>query len=216
MQALAVTALCQGRFAETIAQMERAQKLYNPKKHSSNVRAFGQDPGAATLAFGALALGLVGEVDRAIETSGRAIGLARELQQPSTLALALQFAAMMHQCRGSASDAEKAATEAMELSTSEGYSFWRAGSMIVRGWSRVAQGADASAITEIREGLEAWLATGSRTYHEYFLGLLADALLRMGRDDDAKQVVNEALKAVDETGERLYEPQLRELHKTLR
>lgn len=211
MQALAVTALCQGRFAETIAQSERARKLYDAKKHGSNVRAFGQDPGVATLAFGALALCLIGEVDRAIEMSGEAIGLARELQQPSSLALALQFAAMMQQCRGDAREAEKAAAEAMELSTNEGYSFWRAGSTIVRGWARAAQSHDESAVQEIRDGLAAWLATGSRTYHEYFLGLLADALMRVGRESEAKHVVEEALKAVEETGERLYEPRLREL-----
>ncbi len=216
MQALAVTALCQGRFAETIAQAERARKLYDAKKHGSNVRAFGQDPGVATLAFGALALCLTGEADRAIEMSGEAIGLARELHQPSSLALALQFAAMMHQCRGDAREAETAAGEAMELSTNEGYSFWRAGSMIVCGWARAAQSRDESAVREIRDGLKAWLATGSRTYHEYFLGLLADALLHLGREDEAKRVVDEALIAVEETGERLFEPQLRELENRLR
>jgi DNA-binding winged helix-turn-helix (wHTH) protein/predicted ATPase len=211
IQALAVTALCQGKFAETVTQMERAEKLYDPKKHSSNVRAFGQDPGVATFAFGALALCLVGECDRAIEMSGRAIGLARELKQPSSLALALQFAAMMHQVRGDAREAAKSAAEALELSTSEGYSFWSAGSAIVLGWARVAQSGDESGIDEIRKGLAAWLATGSRTYHEYFLGLLADALVRVGRDDEGKRVLDDALKAVEETGERLYEPQLREL-----
>jgi predicted ATPase len=210
-QALAVTALCEGNPRETVEQMERAEALYDSKAHRSNVRAFGQDPGVATFAFGALALCLIGEVDRAKSASDRAIELARELQQPLSLALALQFAAMMHQCRGAPADAEATASEALELSTSEGYSFWRAGSAIVRGWARAAQGKDESAVNEIRDGLDAWLATGSRTYHEYFLGLLADALLEMGCECDAKRIVDEALKTVEETGERLYEPRLREI-----
>ena len=64
---LAVTALCQGKCSETISQMERAEALYDPKQHGSNVRAFGQDPGVATFAFGSLALCLTGQTDRAIE-----------------------------------------------------------------------------------------------------------------------------------------------------
>jgi predicted ATPase len=214
-QALAVTALCEGQFHETVEQMERAERLYDPKEHGSNVRAFGQDPGVATRAFGALALCLMGDPDRARATSARAIELARQLQQPSSLALALQFAAMMHQCQDAPPEAEAAAAEAYALSTSEGYSFWRAGSAIVRGWARAAQRKDPSAIDEMRHGLDAWLATGSRTYRAYFLGLLADALVRQKRNDEARAVWDQAMTAVEETGERLYEPQLREIQKKL-
>ncbi|HTL28049.1 MAG TPA: hypothetical protein VL282_02460, partial [Tepidisphaeraceae bacterium] len=106
------------------------------------------------------------------------------------------------------------ATEAFEVATAEGYSFWRAGSTIIRGWARVAQG-DESSIDEIRRGLDAWLAGGSRTYHAYYLGLLADALLRLNRAEEARCVVDHAFEAIAKTGEHLSGPRLQELEAKL-
>ena len=98
--------------------------------------------------------------------------------------------------------------EALAVSTQEGFSFWLAGARILRGWARAAQGAHDDGIADIRAGLDARLAAGSRTYHTYYLGLLADALLGAGRPHDALAVLDEALAAAREMSEGLYEAEL--------
>ena len=53
----------------------------------------------ACLAFGAVALWLLGYPDQALQRSREAVALGGELAQPSTLALALYAAAMLRQYR---------------------------------------------------------------------------------------------------------------------
>src|SRR5262249_58993282 len=53
-QALAVTSLCLGEPAAAVEHMERGSGLYDPKRHQSNTFLYGQDPGVACKAFGAV------------------------------------------------------------------------------------------------------------------------------------------------------------------
>jgi len=126
-QALAVTSLCQGIPAETRGQMERAIALYDRRRHRALAFLYGQDPGVACLAFGAMALWLLGHPDQAARRSAEAVALGRELGQPSTLALALHFDAMVRQYRREGAAAAESAVAATALSAEHGFSFWRAG-----------------------------------------------------------------------------------------
>src|SRR5262249_48561044 len=63
----------------------------------------------------------------------------------------------------------------------------------------------------LRQGLHDWQATGSRTYQTYYLGLLAELLIRNGRGDEARQTLDEALDLVHQTRESLYESELHRL-----
>ena len=56
-------------------------------------------------------------------------------------------------------------------------------------------------LDELRSGIEAYRATGARMDLPYFLGLLADALLRAGRIGEGLEAVDEALA---ESGDRDY------------
>src|SRR5262249_51853279 len=98
-QALAVTSLCLGDPAATREHMEQGVALYDPERHRGHPFVYGQDPGVACLAFGAVALWLLGYPDQAARRSREAVALSVELGQPSTLALALHFAAMLRQYR---------------------------------------------------------------------------------------------------------------------
>jgi DNA-binding winged helix-turn-helix (wHTH) protein/tetratricopeptide (TPR) repeat protein len=217
-QAMCVTHLCMGQPQVTCDHMERAAAIYDPALHAQNTEAFGQDPGVATLAFGAVALWMLGRTSEALQVSGRAIALADRLRQPSSRALAMHFAAMLHQYRGDAEQAARFSRAAIELAEEEGFLFWHAGGLVLNGWARAALAGEAasmsdaeSAIDDIRRGLEAWLATGSRTYHTYYLGLLADALQRSGRASESQQPLDEALAATRALSEGLYEAELRRL-----
>ena len=214
-QAMSVTNLCLGNPAETVRQMQQAEAIYDPAHHSGNTEYYGQDPGVATLAFGAVALQIMDRQAQASAACQRALELARRLDQPSTTALAMHFAAMLHQLRGDAPLTQRWAQATIDLATGEGFSFWRAGGIVLRGWARVTgdgkgPAADAG-VAEIRAGLDDWLATGSRTYQTYYLGLLADALLRLDRPAEALPALEQALEAARSLPEGLYEAELHRL-----
>jgi predicted ATPase len=206
-QAACVTYLCLGNPSGTREHMAQAVAVYDPRRHAANTHQFGQDPGVACQAFGGVALWLLGDSEEALRVSTRALELARGLGQPSTLSVALHFAAMLHQCRGDPDAVERHASESAALATEEGFSFWSAGAAILRGWALAVRGDD-EGIGQIRGGLDAWLDTGSRTYHAYFLGLLADALLRHGRPAEALEALGQAIEAARALPEGLWEAEL--------
>jgi DNA-binding winged helix-turn-helix (wHTH) protein/predicted ATPase len=206
-QAMCVTSLCVGEPAVTVSHMDQAAAIYDPKLHAANTSRFGQDPGVATLSFGAIALWLTGRESEAAAASESALALARRHDQPSSLALALHFAAMLHQLRGDAAAVANIAQQALTLSDEEGFSFWHAGATIFNGWASAARG-KREGIDGIRRGLQAWLDTGSRTYQPYYLGLLADGLRRHGHAADASQTLDDALAAARALPEGLYEAEL--------
>ena len=218
-QAVCVTNLCRGEPEVTCHHMEIAAAIHDPVQHKANAERFGQDPGVATLAFGSVALWILGRTQDASHASERSLALAIRLAQPSSQALAMHFATMLHQLRGDVDKCAHWARHAIDLAEVEGFSFWRAGGQILHGWARAVRAGEsdnkpeaADAIDEIRRGLSAWLETGSRTYQTYYLGLLADALQQTGRATESLEPLTKAIALTKTLGEGLYEAELYRLH----
>jgi predicted ATPase len=207
-QALAVTSLCLGEPAATRRHMEQGTALYDPERHRAHTPLYGQDPGVACLAIGAVALWLLGYPDQALQRSHEAVALSRELGQPSTLALALHFAAMLRQYRREGRAVQASAEATTAVATEHGFSFWLAGGQVMRGWALAEQGERAEGITQLRQGIAAWLATGSETYRTYYLALLADALGQQGDTEAGLVVLADAQALAEATGERFHEAEL--------
>jgi predicted ATPase len=210
-QALAVTSLCLGEPAATREHMEQGVALYDPKRHHGHTLLYGQDPGVACRAFGGVALWLLGYPDQAVGHSRDAIALGRQLGQPSTLALALHFAAMLRQYRREVPAVEEDAVATTAISTEHGLSFWRACGEIMHGWALAEQGARVRGIGQLRQGLTDWKIAGSETYRTYFLALLAEALGNDGQIEEGLGVLAEALAQMQSTGEGLHGAELHRL-----
>jgi predicted ATPase len=209
-QAGAIVALCAGDPATSRRHAEAAARLYDPDRHRHLTFRFGQDPGVACLAFGAVALWLLGEEAEALARSRDAVRLAREGLQPSSLALALHFAAVLHQFCDDAAAVREAASEALAIAVEHRFAFWQAGSTVMIGWAAAADRRP-DGVFLLEQGLEAWQATGSETYRTYYLTLLADARARCGRADDALAALDAATRAGVATGERLSEAEVHRL-----
>jgi DNA-binding winged helix-turn-helix (wHTH) protein/predicted ATPase len=210
-QAFAVTHLCLGQPSATVRHMEFGTSLYDPARHHAQTFLFGQDPGVACMAFGAVALWLLGYPQRALEKSREATRLSHQLSQPSTQALALHFAAMVHQCRRDSRAALLCAELTLAIAADQGFSFWHAGGTVMRGWALADSGTNSEGVALLQRGIEAWLATGSVTYQTYFLALLAQLLETAGRFDDALASLETALSLVEQTAEGLFAAELHRL-----
>jgi predicted ATPase len=126
---------------------------------------------------------------------------------PSSQAVALHFAAMLHQLRRDRPRARAFAEASMALSTEHGFSFWLAGGTVLSGWA-LADSGEEEGVACLRQGLHDWQATGSLTYRTYYLGLLAEALAGRGKAEEGLRVLDEALALARQTGEGLYEAEL--------
>jgi predicted ATPase len=210
-QALAVTSLCLGEPATTRRHMEQGTALYDRRRHRGHTFRYGQDPGVACLAFGAVALWLLGYPDQAVQRSQEAVALGEELGQPSTLALALHFAAMLRQYRREPPAVQSRAEATTAIATEHGFSFWLAGGLAMRGWALAERGARSDGVSHLRQGLAAWVATGSETYRTYYLALLAEALDQDGESVEGLEVLAQAQALAESTGERFHEAELHRL-----
>jgi predicted ATPase len=210
-QALAVTSLCLGQPATTCGHMEQGTALYDRQRHRSHTFLYGQDPGVACLAFGTVALWLLGYPDQAVQRSREAVALGKDLGQPSTVALVLHFTAMLGQYRREGPAVRESAAATMTIATEHGFSFWLAGGLAMHGWAQAELGARADGIAQLRQGLAAWVATESETYRTYYISLLAEALGQEGANEEGLSLLAEALALAEVTGERFHEAELHRL-----
>src|SRR5262249_28429168 len=144
--ALAVTSFSLGDPAATREHAEQAVALYDPRRHGSHTHLYGQDPKVACLAFGAVAVWILGYPNQARRLSREAVALGGELGHPTSRALALYFDTMLRQYCREAMAVQENALATTAIATEHGLSLWLANGLILRGWALAEQGACASGI----------------------------------------------------------------------
>ena len=154
----------------------------------------------------------LGYPDRALQRMEDALALARELSHPFSMALTLDYAAMLHQFRREKAKAQEWAEAAIELCTERGYAYYLAWGTIIQGWTLVEQRADAEKIAQMRQGLDALRATGAELRLPYYLITLAEASGKAGRIDEGLAYLNEAQEAAHKNGETWREAERFRLH----
>src|SRR5262249_42289489 len=93
--------------------------------------------------------------------SQQGMTLAQERAHPFSLAVALDYAAMLHQFRREAPAAQARAEAAMALCTAQAFAYYLAWGMIIRGWA-LAEGAQREeGMAQMHQGLHALRATGA-------------------------------------------------------
>ncbi len=137
-----------------------------------------------------------------------ALTLARELSHPYSLAIALIWAACIHQHRREWYATRERGEAAIELCTEQGFAFWLAMSTILEGCALAEWGQGEDGIAKVRQSLASWRATGAEIARPYFLALLAEAHGKVGQAGEGLKVLTEALDMAEKNGERFYEAEL--------
>jgi predicted ATPase len=196
-----------GELASAREHLELGIALHDPQQNRSLAWA-GSHPGVACLSYMAWVLWHLGYPDQALKRSYEALTLAQELSHPFTLAFALNWAAWLHQSRREEQPTRERAEATITLSTEQGFPLWLAWGTILRGWALAEQGQAEEGITQMRQGLAAWQATGAKNFRLHFLASLADTHRKVGQADEGLTLLAEALATVKETEERYWEAEL--------
>ncbi len=149
----------------------------------------------------------LGYPDRSLERLGSATTIANESGSKAVLEAVNNLAKYIFELRGELEQMRETAEAALALSTESGGLTRRAFCEIYLGFADAMAG-DLDGIARMRRHLSEHNASGSDLLGEYFLVLIAKALGRIGRFDEALRTIDEAFPIIERTGQRLHEAEV--------
>jgi len=204
---LVSTSFWRGAFVEAHQHCERIVALYKSESYQSLAPVYGLDPVVVSLSIGAWALWYLGYPDKALKRSEDTLALARQIGHRYSLAGALDTVAWTYAYRREGKKAIELASEGIALSIAQEFPHWRAMGVRIRGLARTMTG-EPGGVAELREGLDAYRATGAILNRAGGLADLARGLGCQGQFAEGLRMLDEALTSARETGLRYYEAEI--------
>jgi predicted ATPase len=115
------------------------------------------------------------------------------------------------QLAGELEELDRRTTLQARLADEHGLAIYSPEARILAAWRAVHLEGDHRAVEDMRNFLDRRAAMGTAFVHTYFLMLLADAWLRLGRPDEAQAAIKEGLARAEATGEHFCTAELRRL-----
>ena len=163
-----------GQLSQAHAHLEQCMRIYDPQQHHALAFRYGNyDPGVMCLALSGWTLWLLGYLDQALERANEALTLAQHLEHTYTLARVLFSTTLLHQWRREWQVVCERAETAITVATAQQVALVLAVGPIMRGWALAKQGQGAEGLTQLRQGLDAYRATGTEMQRPHFLSMLA-------------------------------------------
>src|SRR6185369_12134074 len=149
----------------------------------------------------------LGYPDQSRQVMKEALTKAESLRLPVGVANTLALAAYLQAYHHNLDKTLEFAAAAARLAEEHGLPYYAAVALLTRGWA-VAMHGHEEGIELIREGLASSLAIGTKQQHGYFLALLAEALNKAGRFDEALKALKEGMDVTERNNEPFYEAEL--------
>jgi class 3 adenylate cyclase/predicted ATPase len=211
--ALWSSSIFRGDLEATCHHVDCMLALYEVERHGTQALTFGgHDARECGLSNSSGALFLLGYPERAFARNADGIAHALTLGQPHVVAHAHNWGAMLLQLAGDFKELDRRATLLARLAEEHGLAMYYPEARILAAWRAIHQEGDPRAAEEMRNFLDRRAAMGTVFVHTYFLMLLADAWLRLGRPDEALAVIKEGLDRADARGEYFCTAELHRLH----
>jgi predicted ATPase len=201
-----------GQLAPSREQLEQAVPAYGSPSHPALALFVGRDVGIFCRAYLSHLLWLSGHVGQAAARSEEAIALARELSHPFSLAIALDYAALLNVFRQDGKRALAVATEASAVCGKHGFTYYLALAELLAGWATAVEGDTAAGLAQLRHGLDALKATGAELRLPFYYGLLAEACGLAGQVGEALANVASGFAFQSKNGEMWSAPELHRIH----
>jgi class 3 adenylate cyclase/predicted ATPase len=193
-----------GRFASARSHLEEVLTLYDPISHGSVGYQTGSDLRVAARGQLGIALFCLGFPDQALVQSNTAIVEARNLAHPPSLAVSLGLGARLLSLVGHSSVLGECVDQLVVIATEQGFPHFRTQATTFRGWIKAKHGDLAEGISLLRHGSSAYRATGAEMWMPHFVALRAGACEIAGQTAEALALLDEALQAIERTGERWF------------
>ena len=213
--ALGWTWFCLGALPAARQHLEAGSAHDTPDQRRAPVFRMSHDPGVACRCWAAMTLWLLGYPAQALARLHEAVALAHALSHPFSLANARCWAAIVSKMRRDVPAVRAQAETAVALATEQGFPQWAAEGTILRGWALALQGQGEEGMTQVRQGIAAWRATGTALLVPYLCTVLADVAAHLGHTEDGLQALAEASTLLEQHEERWWEAEIDRLRGVL-
>jgi len=202
-----------GAFAPARTHLEQGLALFDPRGYATLPVVPGgmRDYRTGCLIQVGRALCMLGYPDQAVQRSQEALTIAHALAHPFQLVEVLFTSALIRRARREWPTVQAYAEAMLALATKHGLVRHVALGTLFQGTALAGQGQYAAGLAQMRQGLEAYRATGSVSGMSGHLAQLADTYGKAGEVDEGMLLVTEALALVDITGKRHTEAELHRL-----
>jgi predicted ATPase len=197
-----------GAVASAHTYLAQGIALYDAQQHRAYAFLYGEDAGVTCCSYAAWVLWCLGYPDQGLTRSQEAVTLAQQSAHPFSLSFALGCAALLHQFRREVWDTQNRAEAVISLAKEQGFPFWLALGLLLRGWAWAHQGQVKEGIEQIEQALTAQHAIGAEVGRSYFLALLAEAHGMREEAEEGLALLTGALTLADTRGERWGEAEL--------
>jgi predicted ATPase len=197
-----------GDIATGRAHLDRAFALYDPAEHRGLATRFSVDAAMSILSYRSWVVWVLGYPEAALADADNAIKIARDIGQAGTLmyALVLTTYTLIH-C-GNYAAASMQTNELAELADEKHSPFWFAFARMNRGCLSALIGNLSEGTQMLANAIDAHRSTGARHFLPWYSCTLSSAYLELGRFDDAKRCIGEAMTMVETTKERWCEAEV--------
>jgi tetratricopeptide (TPR) repeat protein len=208
--ALACTTYCLGDFEKAREYATRGAQIWRSAIVQSPVQEV-DAPVVSCLFHKSLSEWHLQEIASCREAMAEAVSLAKELNDMVTLTNAIFNSGVLAHFERDVAQAERSASDVIELSTRHNLPFWLAIGSILRGWVLSVSGEPVEGISWIEQGIKDYRAPGSTLGLPYFLGLKAEALFAANRSSEALEAVEEAEAVAQKCEARSWSAELQRL-----
>ncbi len=201
-----------GELTASLEQMERAAPSFGSASHPALALFAGPDIGVFCRAYLSHLLWQFGDADQAAAKREESIALARQLSHPFSLAIALDYAAMLDVFRQDGRQALARAGEACVVCRKHGFAYYLAWAEMLEGWAKAVEGDTAAGLMQLRHGLDALKATGAELRLPFYYGLLAEVCGMAGQVGEALANIASGFAFQNKNGELWSAPELYRIH----
>jgi tetratricopeptide (TPR) repeat protein len=194
-----------GEFAAGRARFEEALALYDPAQRPAHSEVAPLDIAVVSRMWLSWSLASLGHLDQALVEQDAALGEARRLSHPLTLAIALVHTGFsgLHVCRGPGLQLQYA-DELLAFATEHGFEPFRMFALVERGWSLAGLGRADESIPLLTAGLAAFRDHVVIFFRPWTLTLLGDACRMAGQWEAALEHLAEARGLAEEKEIRFF------------
>jgi class 3 adenylate cyclase len=173
------------------------------------------NPGIGALSWSGPNEWQLGCADRALRFTDDALEMARRLNDPFSVTLALNVGNQVQSLRGNFKPVLKNLDEIESISKTSGFPLWTTIAKIHRAYARARLGEiDTNALKRIREGLAELDGINFYLARSRFLAFLCETQILLGAFDDAFAILEQPLQ--NNPDDQIYRPELLRLHGELR
>jgi DNA-binding SARP family transcriptional activator len=194
-----------GELEASRQHFDAALEAYDEKRPQRS--ALGSDLGVFAHAWSAHTLCLLGDVDSAVARAEQAIALAERRDHRYSEALALAYAALLHQMRGDPERVLANAQRVVAICDRHGFAYYGDWARILMGWVR-GHDRPAEGVAMIESALKRLDESRARARRAYYLSLLADTYAALDRPEQAASAIDTGIAVAQSGGEVWWLPAL--------